>query len=124
MDNTLEFVKSLETKIWELALNNDKKGYLKLVDKEAVMVCGGYRCLGKEYAEYIEEGIASSYEFINFEVVYESEEAIQVHYVVQVECEGDYSEECSGKFHVTSTWKRQGDGYKLVFNMDSRIMEP
>ena len=26
-----------------------------------------------------------------------------------------------GKFHITSTWKRTDDKWKLVFNMDSRL---
>ena len=123
MDNTLEFVKSLETKIWDASVSKDKKGFMNFVSPDAVMVCGGYRCLGKEYAQFVSEGIVLSYKFINFEVVYESEEVIQVHYVVDTEAFDDKDADCAGKFHVTSTWQRQDGGFKLIFNMDSKIFE-
>ena len=28
----------------------------------------------------------------------------------------------AGTFHITSTWKKSENTYKLIFNMDSRIM--
>lgn len=40
----------LEMKLWEAAKNRDSQAFLKVVSETAVMVCGGYRCTGKEYA--------------------------------------------------------------------------
>ena len=43
----------LEEKMWRAAQARDKAAFLELVDVNAVMVCGGTRCTGAEYAEII-----------------------------------------------------------------------
>ena len=45
---TLEKALAMETKMRESAKNRDADGFLQIVHPEAVMVCGGYRCTGKE----------------------------------------------------------------------------
>ena len=42
----------LEVSMWESAKNRNPEAFLNLVSKDAVMVCGGYRCSGREYASY------------------------------------------------------------------------
>lgn len=59
--------KEYETKMWKAAKNRDKEGFLKLVDENAVMVCGGYRCTGAEYAQIVKEFDIASYEMSDFE---------------------------------------------------------
>lgn len=48
-----EDIMVLETKMWEAAKNRNAVEFLNVVSEDAVMVCGGYRCTGKEYAEII-----------------------------------------------------------------------
>jgi len=48
-------IQELEKKMWEAAKNRDSETFLEVVDKSAVMVCGGFRCSGADYAEIIKE---------------------------------------------------------------------
>lgn len=123
MNEKLDLAKSLEDSMWQCALNCDSEGFLEIVSEKAVMICGGYRCLGNEYSQFIKEGITSSYEFLAFEIIYEDENIIQVHYVIDVKPKDKNQADCAGKFHVTSTWKKINDKYMLIFNMDSKIFE-
>lgn len=41
-----------ELSMWKAANNRDVKAFQELVAMDAVMICGGYRCLGAEYAKY------------------------------------------------------------------------
>ena len=55
--------------MWESAMDRDSKAFLNLVSDEADMVCGRYRCTGREYAEIISFFDCKRYNIINFEVV-------------------------------------------------------
>jgi len=46
-------VYELEVQMWEAAKNRDAEAFLEVVDESAVMVCGGFRCTGADYAEII-----------------------------------------------------------------------
>lgn len=107
--------------MWRAAQARDKAAFLELVDENAVMVFGGFRCTGAEYAEIITEFDCTSFETEGFETVCETPDAVQVHYVITTAAERPENADLSGKFHVTSTWKKCGGRWKLVFNMDSRI---
>lgn len=114
-------IRELEEKMWRAAQARDKAAFLELVDENAVMVCGGFRCTGAEYAEIITEFDCASFEIVGFETVCETPDAVQVHYVITTAAERPENADLSGKFHVTSTWRKCGGRWKLVFNMDSRI---
>ncbi len=114
-------IRELEEKMWRAAQARDKAAFLELVDENAVMVFGGFRCTGAEYAEIITEFDCTSFEIEGFETVCETPDAVQVHYVITTAAERPENADLSGKFHVTSTWKKCGGRWKLVFNMDSRI---
>ena len=43
-------IRQLEEAMWEAAKNRDAEAFLGLVDPNAVMVCGGFRCSGREYS--------------------------------------------------------------------------
>ncbi len=116
-------IKELEIQMWEAAKNRDKEAFLKLVDKNAVMVCGGYRCTGSEYAEIIREFDCKTYEMVAFEEIVNMPEICQVHYVIKTDVDSDINQDLAGIFHVVSTWKKINDEWKLIFNMDSRIIE-
>ena len=114
--------KEYETKMWKAAKNRDKEGFLKLVDENAVMVCGGYRCTGAEYAQIVKEFDIASYEMSDFEVIFRTEDMFQVHYLIETKVSREENKDLEGVFHITSTWKSSGDKWKVIFNMDSRVI--
>ena len=114
-------IKRLEITVWDAAKARDAAAFLALVDENAVMVCGGYRCTGKEYAEIIREFDCRSFELSGFEEVARSDDMVQVHYVLKMEAQREENRDLAGVFHITSTWKKKESGWALVFNMDSRI---
>lgn len=110
-----------ETMMWEAAKNKDSKAFLEVVNENAVMVCGGFRCSGAEYAEIIKEFDVAQYQISHFESIVETDELCQVHYVIETTVSDETNKDLEGAFHITSTWKRMGRAWKLIFNMDSRI---
>ncbi len=112
----------LETSMWEAAKRRDKNAFLRLADDSAVMVCGGYRCTGREYAGIIADFDCRSYTIEHFEIVCSDTESVQVHYVITIEVKDPRNSDLAGKFHVTTTWSRKGGRWKIVFNMDQRVM--
>lgn len=115
-------IKDLEIGIWNAAMKQDGDAFSKIVDENAVMVCGGYRCTGKEYAQIISEFDLASYEISDYETVYCLEEVVQNHYVIKTTVKEERNLDLEGKFQITSTWKKQDEDWKLIYNMDSRIM--
>lgn len=113
----------LEVKLWEAAKNRSRQDFLKVVSKDAVMVCGGFRCSGLEYADVISVFDCKSYAIEHFEVVSEDAGSVQVHYVLRMEVSDQQNADLAGVFHITTTWKNLGGRWKVVFNMDQRIME-
>ncbi len=118
-----EDIMVLETKMWEAAKNRNAVEFLNLVSEDAVMVCGGYRCTGKEYAEIISFFDCKSYNIINFETICEDTSSVQVHYVIKLEVNDDKNSDLAGTFHITTTWKNQDGRWKVVFNMDQRVSD-
>ena len=112
----------LENKMWQAAKDGSKSEFEKLVSADAVMVCGGYRCTGAEYAEFISNFGITDYEITNFETVHETDRTVQVHYIVKTTADTPENADLAGTFHITSTWTELNGEWKLVFNMDSRIM--
>ena len=112
----------LEQKMWEAALNKDENAFLQLVSEDAVMVCGGFRCSGAEYADLIGEFGIASFEMMRFEVIAETDSLVQVHYVVKTVADSEKNADLAGLFHITSTWKKLNEKWTLIFNMDSRII--
>lgn len=120
--NREELIFEKEYDMWNAANNRDVAAFKKLVADDAVMICGGYRCLGVEYAEYIKDFYINGYEIKNKEVIFSNEEAVQIHYVIDVKTEIPEYADLGGTFHVVSLWKRMNNQWKLNFNMDSRII--
>ncbi len=118
-----EDIMVLETKMWEAAKNRNAVEFLNVVSEDAVMVCGGYRCTGKEYAEIISFFDCKSYNIINFETICEDTSSVQVHYVIKLEVNDDKNSDLAGTFHITTTWKNQDGRWKVVFNMDQRVSD-
>lgn len=119
----INIIFELENEMWQAAKDGNKTEFAKLVSADAVMVCGGYRCTGTEYAEFIGDFGISDFEISNFEVVHETDKTVQVHYIVTTTADAPENADLAGKFHVTSTWEKRDSKWILIFNMDSRIME-
>lgn len=115
-------IKRLETQMWEAAKSQDSQKFLTLLSEDAVMVCGGFRCSGYDYAQIIKDFDCKEYKITDFEVVSQDETTVQVHYVIETEVNREENKDLAGKFHITSTWKRTEGQWKLIFNMDSRIL--
>jgi len=115
-------MQELEMKMWDAAKNRDAEAFLEVVDANAVMVCGGFRCSGADYAEIIKEFDVAQYRILNYEVIEETESLCQIHYVIEIAVAERRNADLEGVFHITSTWKRMEDKWKLIFNMDSRVI--
>lgn len=115
-------MQELELKMWEAAKNRDAEAFLEVVDANAVMVCGGFRCSGADYAEIIKEFDVAQYRITDFEVIEETETLCQIHYVIEIAVAERRNADLEGVFHIASTWKRIGDAWKLIFNMDARVV--
>ncbi|MGN0598527.1 MAG: nuclear transport factor 2 family protein [Oscillospiraceae bacterium] len=113
----------LEQEMWQASLNKDSNAFLKLVSPDAVMVCGGFRCSGAEYAGSVSDFGITSFEIVNFETVAQTDELVQVHYVVRTIADSPENADLAGLFHITSTWMKKDGRWTLVFNMDQRIIE-
>ena len=57
----------LEVSMWEAAKARNSKAFLDVVSDDAVMVCGGYRCSGKEYSEIVAMFDCKKYTIEHFE---------------------------------------------------------
>ena len=113
-------IKDNEIAMWNAAQNQNPARFLELVDENSVMVCGGFRCTGAEYAEIIRDFDIASFEISDFEIVCETGEIIQVHYVIETKVSKAENKDLEGVFHITTSWKNFGSKWKVVFNMDSR----
>lgn len=120
--NREELIFEKEHNMWKAASKRDVVVFKELVAVDAIMICGGYRCLGAEYAEYIKDFYISGYDIKNEEVIFSSEEVVQIHYVIDVKTNLMEASDLGGLFHVVSLWKKVNDLWKLSFNMDSRII--
>ena len=115
-------IKELEIQMWEAARTRDKEAFLSVVSENAVMVCGGYRCTGAEYAQIIAEFDCKDYKISDFEVVAKNNDFIQVHYMITTTVNNEANKDLAGTFHISTTWKRFGEDFKVVFNMDSALL--
>ena len=112
----------LENEMWKAARNRNDEDFSKIVSPQAIMVCGGFRCLGKDYAEIIREFDCKSYEISDFEMVLAADDFFQVHYVLKMKVENEQNRDLEGTFHVTTTWHFSDGMWRVVFNMDQRIV--
>lgn len=113
----------LEKSMWEAAKNRNPKQFLDVVSEDAVMVCGGYRCTGKEYSDIVAMFDCKSYVIDPFEIVNVDEKSVQVHYVIKLEVSNEENSDLAGVFHVTTTWKCMEGVWKVTFNMDQRVSD-
>ena len=108
-------IKEQEMSMWEAAKNRDAKAFLDIVDKGATMICGGFRCSGAEYAQIIKDFDVANYEISEFKTIVVTETVCQTHYLISVTVADKKNSDLAGLFHVTSTWKRKENIWKLIY---------
>ena len=113
--------RELEERLWQAIQNRDAKAFPELVNEDAVMVRGGYRYTGAEYAGIIKDFNCKSYQIDRFEIVCNTAECVQTHYIVTLEAEEDSDQDLAGKFHITTSWRKKDGIWKVAFYMDRRI---
>lgn len=113
--NREELIFEKEYEMWKAASKRDDVAFKELVADNAIMICGGYRYLGVEYAEYIKDFYINGYEIKNEEAIFSSEEAVQIHYVIDVKTELPETTDLGGVFHVVSLWKMENNLLKVPF---------
>ena len=116
-----ELIKEQEIRMWEAAKACDKEAFLRVVSDSAVMVCGGFRCTGAEYAEVVAQFDCKEYAIREFEVTASAPGLVQVHYLIDLTVENPANADLAGTFHITTTWQQFGETWKAIFNMDQRI---
>ncbi len=115
-------VKKCEFEMWNAVLHKDVNRFKQLVLEDAIMICGGYRCTGGEYASFIGEFDIAEYSIKSYEEIYVSDSITQIHYIVETKVNKESDSDLAGTFHVTSSWKKCEGAWKLIFNMDSRMI--
>lgn len=113
-----EKIKDLETQMWEAFANGDSKKFSKLVSDDAMMICGGIRESGREYAKIVANVRLDSYEISEFFTKLVSNELVMTNYIVKVMC---HDSSISGTFRVSSLWILSKNKWELVFNQDSKL---
>lgn len=96
--------------------------FKNLVLPSAVMICGGYRCLGSEYSDFIADFNISGYAFNNMGVICTSDNEVTLHYIIQTQSKDANAQDLVGTFHVVSIRKRINDAWHLIFYMDPKIV--
>ena len=71
-------IRELEEKMWRAAQSRNKAAFLEVVDENAVMVCGGFRCSGADYAGIISEFDCAGFVIEQFETVCGTPDMVQV----------------------------------------------
>lgn len=115
-------VKEYEISMWEAAKNCDASRFSELVSDDAIMVCGGFRCNGAQYCEIVKDFDIESYNIWDFEIIVETDCLCQVHYMIETKVNREENKDLEGVFHITTTWKKINNLWKIVFNMDSRVI--
>lgn len=103
-----DIIMSHEAAMWEAARRCDSSAFLEVVSGSAVMVCGGSKCTGADYAHIISEFGCKSYKISDFEIIAQSNDIVQVHYIIETVAEKPENQDPAGRFHITSTWKKGG----------------
>lgn len=111
-----------EKEMWDAVVAHDVRAFKQLVSANAVMICGGLKCSGLEYAGFVSDFNISAADIHEMTVTYADENSVHLHYVVATSVDGP-GNDLSGKFYVTSLWARTQGRWALIFNMDSRIFD-
>ncbi len=113
-----EKIINFEKQMWEAFATGNSKLFEELVSKDALMICGGYRETGSEYATIVSQIRLQGYELTDIIVKEVDLNAILINYIVNVK---SFDPVMNGKYRVSSLWVKNDEKWKVVFNQDSKI---
>lgn len=112
-----ETILEQEQKLWQCYALGDSAAFGRLVDPQALMIVGGERGSGADYAQAIAMVRLQGYELRDVVVLDLGPGAAAIHYSVTIkDYPGPY--DLSGTYRVTSIWQRREGGWVLVLNQD------
>lgn len=114
-----EKVIGMEKKMWEAFASGNSALFGEIVSADAMMICGGFKESGAEYARIVENVNLSNYELSEFDVKVINPNVVLTNYIVKVDCQ-DYT--LAGTFRVSSLWINEDGNWKVVFNQDSNLV--
>ncbi|EGD48960.1 hypothetical protein Cpap_3387 [Ruminiclostridium papyrosolvens DSM 2782] len=114
-----EKVIGMEKKMWEAFASGNSASFGEIVSADAMMICGGFKEIGAEYARIVENVNISNYELSEFDVKVINPNVVLTNYIVKVDCQ-DYT--LAGTFRVSSLWINEDGNWKVVFNQDSNLV--
>lgn len=114
-----EKVIGMEKKMWEAFASGNSALFGKIVSADAMMICGGFKESGAEYARIVENVNLSNYELSEFDVKVINSNVVLTNYIVKVDGQ-DYT--LAGTFRVSSLWINEDGNWKVVFNQDSNLV--
>lgn len=126
-----ELIRKQELELWEAIRQQDSVAYAKYIDLDAVMICGSYRCTGEEYILAMPRTGLKRYTIEQYETVASTPILIQNYYTAVTKTL-KLVEEAGGStvekavievFHVSSTWKRLRETWKLIFHIYAISMD-
>ena len=113
-----DLVMKQEYELWEAAKMSNPTVFERHLGPYVNVVCNYYRCSGREYVMTLPSYHLQCYNIEQYETVSVSENRIQNYYLVNSRIAA--SEEIM-TCHVTSTWKKMTNGWKIVFHMRALI---
>ncbi len=112
-------IKDLEEKMWHAFATGNQEVFSELVLDDALMICGGFRESGREYAQMVSQVRLESFKISEFIATELHDEFCLTNYIVEVICP---SPDLAGKYRVSSLWKMVGSKWMLTFNQDTRLL--
>jgi hypothetical protein len=117
----------LETKFWQSMVNQDIEAALALLHEPALMVSGhgamkfdhaGYRRMAEQ-----DSMVLTSFELSDIEVVFPNDDTGLLTYRVKqaMAPRGEKSGGAAQVMNDTSTWVREGDGWKCVMHTETAL---
>lgn len=114
-----DLVMRQEYELWEAARCLNTAAINKYLGPQTNVICNDYLCSGEEYVLTIPVYELSQYTIEGYEAVSISPEVIQNYYQVYLTT-ADLEQEKA--CHVTSTWRKFMEGWKIVFHMRTQII--
>lgn len=97
----------------------NSQAFAALALPEALMVTGGMRSSGAQYARETAQVRLKDFRMTDFTVLPLSADAVLLHYTLEVvDYPGPY--DLSGVYLVSSVWVRREEGWRLIFNQDAQ----
>lgn len=113
-----DLVMRQEYELWEAARCLNTAAINKYLGSQTNVICNDYFCSGEEYVLMLPVYGLSGYTIEGYETVPITPEIIQNYYQVYLITEGIEKEIAC---HVTSTWRKFMEGWKIIFHMRTLI---